>query len=291
MRALVIFCLVACGGKRATHPDDERNRMEHVLRRDQDPTAVATAAREYRELMAEKPDALRLVAQAYSRIGDRRAAIDTLTTLISRGQATRDDRFRAIELLLLMAGDGRTVIDEATYRTNLEWMHRELRGEPECSRWMKLVDWTQGRSEELASIDAALAVCKREGRRGQLFQARAKLTRDREDACQAIVRGTYNLEHAQQCADGGTGWQVEVAKALLGQDPQTRLMSVLESPEITSFVLALYADTPGVEQAEACKALKRALGIEFRNTTSEDVYLRAEATGRFESAMRRHGCS
>ena len=75
--------------------------------------AVTKAAREYRELTAESPEALRLIINAFRSAGDLRATLDVLQTLIARGQASRDDRFQAIELLLMLSQRNQIVIDDA----------------------------------------------------------------------------------------------------------------------------------------------------------------------------------
>ncbi len=286
-RALIILCFVACGGHRTSTKDEVRTRLEQVLRQEQGREAVTAAAREYREQMAEEPDALRLIAGAFERIGDRPAAIETLRTLIVRGQATSADRYQAIDILLTSVSEDRAVLDDATYRTNLEWMQREQQRQRECRRAITLARWAQGHPEELATNTAALDVCKQESRRADLFRARANLTKDPNDACQAVVHGDPEL--AQRCVDAGSGWRVEVAKAVLGQDAQAHLKNAIISPDVTSYVLTLFARTPNVAPSDACRALARAQDLELRS--ADDAANRSATIGRFEGLKRDRGCT
>ena len=288
LRFVIVVALAACGSKRSSNQEDERARLEDTLRREQSRAAVKDAARAYRELMGEAPEALHLVADAFERVGDRQGAIETLQTLVARGHANREHRFRLIDLFLLSTSEERREIDAATYQTNLEWLQRELQGVRECARWMTLVAWTHRRPEEDRSISAALEVCKDDSRRAELFRARAALTKDPEDACQAVVHGAPDL--ADQCAAAGAGWRRDVADALLGRNVREKLTNAIASREATPYVLTLFARTPEIPVSEACSALTRAEEVEL-GWSPKDPGHRAATLGRYEVLKRDRGCS
>ena len=249
--------------------------------------AVTRTAREYRELTADSPDALRQVVMALNAAGDHRAALDVLQTLIKRGQASREDRFEAIELLLRLSEKDQIVIDDATYLTNLKWLRRELENESlGCYRNLTFVSWTDGHPEALEAIELAFGRCPVEVNRAELFKRRFELQHKPEDACNAVVHGMNSeSELARLCIEGGSpGWKVEVAKAALGQDAPARLRSAINASDVTSHVLLEFVWTSAVSQEEMCAAIARAERIELRWDQPSTV-------GAFAELRRQRSCN
>ena len=257
MRWIVVACLVttmSCG-KRAAAPD-RRAELERKLR-EESGEPLRAAATEYRELMAEQPDALRKIADAYGLRGERAARVEVLRTLILRGQDTRDERLKALELAHEL---GR--VDDAMYQTGLGWLRTSLAREPWCATFAQLVTWTEGHPEHTQAIEEALAGCPRDSERAAWWTARARAPDAAADAaCQAVSYGESTL--AEQClASGATGWRVDVATALRDDDRVGHLRAAAQAPDVTAYVLLELARTPGVPVAEACAALARARTIE-----------------------------
>jgi hypothetical protein len=249
--------------------------------------AVTKAAREYRELTADSPDGLRQVAITFNAVGDHRAALDVLQTLVKRGQASRDDRFETIDLLLMLSQKNQIVIDDATYQTNLKWLRRELEDESlSCYRNLTFVSWTEGHPEALEAIELAFGRCPVEVNRAELFRRRFELQHKPEDACDAVVHGMNSeSEVARLCVEGGSpGWKVEVAKAALGQDAPARLRSAINASDVTSHVLMEFVRTSAVSQEETCAAIARAERIELRWDQPSTV-------GSFDELRRQRSCN
>lgn len=261
MRWLVVgwLALWSCGDDRSpARTPDRRAELERRLREEAgDP--LHAAATEYRELMGEHPDALRTIADAYARRGERAAQFEVLRSVIMRGAGTTADRLTAIELARTLGK-----VDAATYTAGLGWLEQALAEEPWCRTFAQLVVWTEGRPEHAAAIDRALAGCPRDLERAGWYASRAARPGggDPEDVCQAVVHGEVEL--ARACVDrGGPGWRQGVARAMLGEDPAGNLVAAARVPEVTAFVLLRLANTPGVPVAERCAALARARAIEL----------------------------
>jgi hypothetical protein len=293
---LALVLLVSLHGCKERPSADEirKAELERILRdvflqerSEELRNAVTKAAREYRELTAESPDGLRLIANAFRSAGDLRATLDVLQTLITRGQADRNDRFHAIDLLLMLSQKNQIVIDDATYQTNLRWLRRELEDKSlTCYRSLTFVKWTDGHPEALEAIELAFGRCPVEVNRAELFRRRFELRHNPEDACDAVVHGKNSeSELARRCVEGGSpGWKVEVAKAALGQDAAARLRSAINASDVTSHVLMEFAQTSAVSQEETCAAIARAERIELRWDQPSTV-------GAFAELRRQRSCN
>jgi hypothetical protein len=276
---------VSCGREPPRTPPDRRAEVRQQLRSG-GRAEVAIAAKEYRELMGEAPEALRTIADAYLRIGDEAAEFEVMRTLVARGHGTAADRLRVLEL-----AQSRGMNDEALYRTGLTWLQEILAQEPWCATFAQLVDWTIGRPEHAAALDQALAGCPRDLERSRWLTDYATQSADplraAQDACSAVVHGATEL--AVKCAKEGTmGWQLSVAKALLGDLPLDHLREASSHPDATAFVLLRFAQTPGVPAAEACSALARARSIETNWLPRAGAALGIDA--RYQVLGRQLGC-
>ncbi|MDQ3365155.1 MAG: hypothetical protein M3680_06985 [Myxococcota bacterium] len=251
---LACFGLWSCGDRQVGEgPADRRAALERQLR-EQAGEPLLETARAYRELRAEHPDALRVVAEAFGRRGEREARFEVLRTLIMRGQGTVDDRLVALDLALEL---GR--VDEATYASGLGWLDEALAAEPWCQTFELRVRWTVGRAEHERAIEQGLAGCPRDQERARWLALRvaAGSAPGTGVACEAVVHGAVEL--ARTCIDHGTpGWQQEVARALLDDDRPRRLAAAGREPDVPVFVLLELARTPEVPVAERCAALAAA---------------------------------
>lgn len=294
---VVAVMLAGIGCRGSVEQPDRGAQLERTLleapRSEAGRATVKVAAAEYRELMAEAPEALRTIAKAFYLTGDKRSALDVLGTLIVRGQATTSDRLRAIELLDALNADGQLPIDAQTYQTNLDWLLSHLDREPRCDTFQMLVSWTFRHPEEGTAIDRALEACTDDTRQRALYERRAEMhgSTAAEDACDAVVRGSNKTSLAQLCAEaGGTPWKVDVAKASLGQEPLVRLRRAASAAGATSFVLVQFASqASGVSSQEACAALERAERIEMA-WRSGDEYNQGFVRGRFAPMKRGRDC-
>ncbi|MBA3392136.1 MAG: hypothetical protein H0T89_05800 [Deltaproteobacteria bacterium] len=257
MRYLVVLwfaiVLAACSGERK--PEDRRTALQRTLRESAG-EAFDHAAREYRELLGESPEALRDLAEIHRERGERTEELALRRTLILRKQATAKDRLRAVDLLALKD----TPIDEPTYQTGLGWLTDALDQEPSsCEIADSLVMWTQQRSEHAGVIERGLARCPIDHYRARWFGMRIK---DHPAiACDAVIHGDASV--AQACVDaGGAPWKVAVAKAVLGEAPLDNLRAASRDPGATVYVLVRLASTPGIPTDEACQAIARASKLE-----------------------------
>jgi len=293
---VLLVLLLACGQKKALSADEvRRTEIEEFLRdtrrsserSEEKRAAVKSAAREYRELTAEDPNALRNIASAFRSVGDRESELEVLRALIVRGQAEREDRFHAIDLLLQMSGDDQIIIDDATYQTNLAWLRRELTSEDSCTRNLILVHWTEAHPEALESIQLVLDRCRAEVHRADLFRRRFEIQHRPQDACDAVVNGSsHEKDLATVCVEQGTpGWKVEVSKAILGQDKQARLRRAIQAEDVTSSVLMEFVYTVAESREETCAVLARARSIE------SGWLSRAFVDAKFDHLKRERGCS
>ncbi len=254
MRAIVVLwiALVACSGERKQ--EDRRAALQRSLRESAG-EAFETAAREYRELLGERPEALRDLAAIHRDRGERTEELALLRTLILREQATTVDQLRAVELLL----HEEARIDEPTYRTGLGWLTEALAREPSCETADSLVTWTDQRPERAQAIERALASCPIDHYRAGWFAMRVKF--DPPSACNAVIHGDTSA--ARGCVDAsGAPWKIAVAKALLGEAPLENLRAASRDPGATVDVLVRLAGTPGVPTDEACQAISRASKLE-----------------------------
>ena len=250
-------------------------------------TAVTKTAREYRELTGDSPDGLRQVVMTLRAVGDHMAALDVLQTLVRRGQASRGDRFEAIDLLLMLSRKNQIVIDDATYQANLKWLRRELEDKSlTCYRNLTFVGWTDGHPEALETVELAFGRCPVEVNRAELFRRRFELQHKPADACDAVVHGMNSeSELARLCVERGSpGWKVEVAKAALGQDAPARLRWAINTSDVTSHVLMEFVRTSAVSQEETCAAIARAERIELRWDQPSTV-------GSFNELRRQRSCN
>jgi hypothetical protein len=292
---VLLVLLLGCGQKKPISADEvRRTEVEEFLRdtrrgldrSEERRAAVKNAAREYRELTAENPNALRIIASAFRSVGDRESELEVLRTLIVRGQAEREDRFHAIDLLRQMSWDDQIIIDDATYQTNLAWLRRELTSEDSCTRNLILVRWTEAHPEALESIQLVLDRCRAEVNRADLFRRRFEIQHRPQDACDAVVNGSSHEDLATVCVEQGTpGWKVEVSKAILGQDKQARLRRAIQAEDVTSFVLMEFVDTVAESREETCAALARARTIELGWLGPAFV------DAKFDHLKRERGCS
>ena len=246
------FPLVACSDAR--QPEDRRAVLQRTLRESAGP-AFDSAAREYRELLAERPEALRDIAEIHRQRGERAEELALLRTLILRKQATTKDQLRAA--WLLMANE--TPIDEPTYRTGLGWVTDALDREPSCETADLLVKWTGGRAEQQRAIESALSRCSTDHYRAQWFGVRAKI--HPASACDAVVHGDTSSARACVATDSAP-WKVAAAKAVLGEAPLENLRAASRDPSATVYVLLRLASTTGIATAEACEAIARASKLE-----------------------------
>jgi hypothetical protein len=283
VRWLVFLVLAAaCGNKGPTSPPDSRLvELERVLRqggRD----VVRSAAAEYRELRAEHPDALRTVADAYARLGDEAAEFETVRTLVVRGQGMSEDKARALRLALELE-----LVDETMYRTGLTWLEEMLNHEPYCATFALLVDWTNGRPEHRETLDRGLAGCPRDQERARWFALRAARSDSAEDACNAVVHGHHQL--AERCLESETlGWRVGVARAMREGRVYEHLIPARSAPDVTVFVLRMYAASPDVPRDEACAALARAQEMEI--SWLPRAGHEAAIAARYDALRKQRGC-
>jgi len=222
------------------------------------PDAIPDAATEYRELRGEDPNALRLVASAYTRLQDKKAEFDVLRTIIMRGQGTRDDKLRAIKLALQIGS-----VSDIVYTTGRRWLDDALDEQPSCGTFGLLVEWTEGRAENGPAIDRALAGCPRDYERAHWLWLRAARTGSVDDACDSVAHGIggrgYERKAARQCATDSTGWKSRLAKAVL---ENTVPADLLTETNLTAAVLLAIAASSTTTREEACRALVRAREIE-----------------------------
>ena len=239
------------------------------------PARRLQTADEYRKIVGDDPDGLRMVARAYYFAGAHERSVELLRELVRRGQATLDDRLEILEILRYhihfrewIRKPFRGPIDDPTYREGLAWIEEKLARKPECQPLDLLVDWTLGHTEHASSIERGLAGCRRESKRGRWLALRSKLKGDSggDDACDAIVNdggGQDRETLAETCIrNGKSRWKVGVAKALLGQQREANLRAAWEEPDVTVFVLKQLVRTPEVARHEACEALVQARGVE-----------------------------
>jgi hypothetical protein len=253
----VYVCLIGCGRDTGAPSHDER--VAQLKRRLSEDVGLqlAAAATEYRKLVGETPDALRTIAAAHRRAREDDAELEVLRTLVIRGQATSDDRVRAVRLLSTRK------VDDRAYRIGLKWLSEATLQEPRCTTFALMVEWTDGHQEHDATIDLALSSCPREYERGEWFASRALKLRESADACDAVVNGRVDL--APLCIDGAKAepWKIDAARGLTGNDRPIRLRNASAAKQATAFVLRELASTPGIARDEACAALTRAQAIEL----------------------------
>jgi hypothetical protein len=283
--SLASVVAVSCGREPPRAPPDRRAEVREQLRSG-GRAEVAIAAKEYRELMGEAPEALRTIADAYLRIGDEAAEFEVMRALVTRGLGTATDRRRVLAL-----AKSRGMNDDALYRMGLTWLQEIVVQEPWCATFSELVEWTRGRPEHAAALVQALAGCPRDLERSQWLTENATQSTDAmraaQDACSAVVHGATAL--AAKCAKDGTiGWQLSVAKALLGELPLDHLREASSHPDATVFVLLRFAQTPGVPAPEACSALARARSIE--TTWLPRAGDASAIAGRYHGLGRQLGC-
>lgn len=224
--------------------DARRDKLEQNLR-EGGPSEITASALEYREIMDDTPAALRTIAEAYERVGNKQAAFEILRTLITRGHGTTTDKLRVLHLASETAH-----VDDALYRTGLKWLDQALIQEPWCATFSQLVTWTAGHAEHATALDRALAGCPRDRERATWFASR-------NEACNAAAHGDFGS--ARACIEShDVAWKVAVAKAILDKDALTNLRTAAKSPQITVFALLRLASTPGTPRDEACSALARA---------------------------------
>ncbi|MBK9034246.1 MAG: hypothetical protein IPL61_23780 [Myxococcales bacterium] len=222
--------------------------------REGDRAEVMGAASVYR-VKHDDAAALRLVVDAYARVGAVDEACAVGWELARRGDATAADRRRA-----LRQGRGCAGCGDGCYADGLAWLDALLAAEPWCETFGLRVTWTAGHAEHADALARALAGCPRDDDRRPWLAERARgADAVPGDACQAVVYGEVDLARAclEEVEVAPLG-QVAAARLVLGIEPIANGRIAVGAADATAFVLLAFARTPGAPHDEACAAVARA---------------------------------